>query len=153
MAEARTRTRRQRVEQKEQAIIAAAREVFQEHGFDRAKIAEIAKLAGVAEGTVYLYFENKNALLLAVAAEFYDRLTRDAAEGISDLPAVEKYLEDNLAEALLAGNVKKGKPIHVVVSDDEEEGLCFEQKGGESKSKKKTAVTSSASEEDISDES
>ncbi len=86
MAEARTRTRRQRVEQKEQAIIAAAREVFQEHGFDRAKIAEIAKLAGVAEGTVYLYFENKNALLLAVAAEFYDRLTRDAAEGISDLP-------------------------------------------------------------------
>ena len=86
MAEARTGTRRQRVEQKEQAIIAAARAVFQEHGFDGAKIAEIAKLAGVAEGTVYLYFENKNALLLAVAAEFYDRLTRDAAEGIKDLP-------------------------------------------------------------------
>jgi AcrR family transcriptional regulator len=86
MTEARTPTRRQRVEQKEQAIIAAAREIFQEHGFDGAKIAEIAKLAGVAEGTVYLYFENKNALLLAVAAEFYDRLTRDAAEGIKDLP-------------------------------------------------------------------
>ncbi len=86
MAEARTRTRRQRVEEKERAIIAAASEVFREHGFDRAKIAEIAKLAGVAEGTVYLYFENKNALLLAVAAEFYDHLTRDAATGIKDLP-------------------------------------------------------------------
>ncbi|SVC20600.1 uncharacterized protein METZ01_LOCUS273454, partial [marine metagenome] len=65
--------------------------------------------------------------------------------------SVEKYLEDNLAEALLAGNVKKSRPIHVVVSDDEEEGLCFEQKGGESRSKKKTAVT--PSDEDISDES
>ena len=86
MAETRTRTRRQRGEEKEQAIIAAAREIFQEHGFDGARIAEIAKLAGVAEGTVYLYFENKNALLLAVAAEFYDRLTRDAADGIKDLP-------------------------------------------------------------------
>ena len=67
--------------------------------------------------------------------------------------SVEKYLEDNLAEALLAGNVKKSKPIHVVVSDDEEEGLCFEQKSGGSKSKKKAAVTPSAQEEDTPDES
>ncbi len=85
MSKAPARTRRQRVEEKEGAIIAAARAVFMKHGFDRAKIAEIAKRAGVAEGTVYLYFENKNALLLAVAKEFYDHLTRDAAAGIKDL--------------------------------------------------------------------
>jgi AcrR family transcriptional regulator len=93
MSELRTQTRRQRVEAKEQAIIAAAREIFQEHGFEKTKIAEIAKLAGVAEGTVYLYFENKNALILAVASEFYDRLTRDAANGIKDLNDTVARLE------------------------------------------------------------
>ena len=42
--------------------------------------------------------------------------------------AVEKYLEDTLAEELLSGNLRKNKPITVVLSDDEEKGLCFEQK-------------------------
>ncbi len=92
MSETRGRTRRQRVEEKERAIVTAARAAFQEHGFDKAKIAEIARAAGVAEGTVYLYFENKNALLLAVATEFYDRLTEDAAVGIRDLAGTEDKL-------------------------------------------------------------
>ena len=64
--------------------------------------------------------------------------------------AVEKYIEDNLAEALLAGNVKKGKPIHVVVSDDEEEGLTFEQTGKAGK-KDSAPVSSATSNEDSAD--
>jgi ATP-dependent Clp protease ATP-binding subunit ClpC len=48
--------------------------------------------------------------------------------------AVEKYLEDNLAEALLAGNLRKSAPIKVLVHEDEEIGLSFEQgKKGSSK--------------------
>jgi ATP-dependent Clp protease ATP-binding subunit ClpC len=47
--------------------------------------------------------------------------------------AVEKYLEDNLAEALLAGNIRKSKPIKVILSEDEEKGLCFEQAKGKDK--------------------
>ncbi len=93
MNEGRPQTRRQRVEEKEFAIIAAARTVFVEHGFDKAKIAEIAKLAGVAEGTVYLYFENKQAVLLAVATDFYQRLTRDAADGIKPISGTIERLE------------------------------------------------------------
>ena len=53
--------------------------------------------------------------------------------------AVEKYLEDNLAEALLAGNIRKSKPIKVILSEDEEKGLCFEQ----TKGKDKISVSSS----------
>ena len=53
--------------------------------------------------------------------------------------AVEKYLEDNLAEALLAGYIRKSKPIKVILSDDEEKGLCFEQ----TKGKDKISVSSS----------
>jgi len=88
-----TRTRRQKVEEREQAIVSAAREVFGKHGFDKAKIAEIAKRAGVAEGTVYLYFENKNALLLAVLGAFYERLTREAADGIQAIDGTAERLE------------------------------------------------------------
>ncbi len=68
--------------------------------------------------------------------------------------AVEKFLEDNLAEALLAGNVKKSKPIKVVVSEDEDEGLSFEQQGSSIKKTKKEAVTTSpVSDEDEEKES
>jgi len=68
--------------------------------------------------------------------------------------AVEKFLEDNLAEALLAGNVKKSKPIKVVVSEDEDEGLSFEQQGSSIKKPPKEAVTTSpVSDEDEEKES
>ena len=47
-------------------IVAAARKVFIERGFDAASTAEIAANAGVAEGTIYKYFESKRDVLLAV---------------------------------------------------------------------------------------
>ena len=53
--------------------------------------------------------------------------------------AVEKYLEDNLAEALLAGNLRKNKPIKVLVDKDDDVGLCFEL----TKGKEKVAIPSS----------
>ena len=64
--------------------------------------------------------------------------------------AVEKYIEDNLAEALLAGNVKKSKPIHVIVSEDEDEGLTFEQTG-KARKKDSAPVSSATSDEDSAD--
>ena len=59
--------------------------------------------------------------------------------------AVEKYLEDNLAEALLSGNIRKGKQIEVLVHEDENIGLRFEQNKRKSKNE---AVTTSVKEED-----
>ena len=59
--------------------------------------------------------------------------------------AVEKYLEDTLAEELLSGNLRKNKPITVVLSDDDEKGLCFEQK---KTGKDKVSVSSTSSEDD-----
>jgi ATP-dependent Clp protease ATP-binding subunit ClpC len=53
--------------------------------------------------------------------------------------AVEKYLEDNLAEALLSGELRKSVPIKVLLHEDEEIGLRFEQP---KKSKKKVIVSS-----------
>ncbi|MEC8778311.1 MAG: AAA family ATPase, partial [Verrucomicrobiota bacterium] len=61
--------------------------------------------------------------------------------------AVEKYLEDNLAEALLSGNIRKSKPIKVILSEDDEKGLCFEQ----TKGKDKVSVSSSEEKEEDKD--
>jgi AcrR family transcriptional regulator len=50
-------------------IVAAALEVFVERGFATTKLEEVARRAGVTKGTVYLYFENKEALFKAVVRQ------------------------------------------------------------------------------------
>lgn len=47
-------------------ILDAATTIFAEKGFHRATIKEVARAAGVADGTIYNYFENKAALLLGL---------------------------------------------------------------------------------------
>ena len=42
-------------------LVAAARKVFSERGFQNATMEEIARLAGVAKGTIYLYYPSKRA--------------------------------------------------------------------------------------------
>ena len=50
-------------------IVAAALEVFGERGFAATKLADVARHAGVTKGTVYLYFDSKEALFKAVVRE------------------------------------------------------------------------------------
>jgi AcrR family transcriptional regulator len=75
-------TRRERVEEKERAILSAARAVFVKHGFERARMAEIARRAGVAEGTIYIYYKTKNDLLQAVVLQFWQGITEGAARAV-----------------------------------------------------------------------
>jgi ATP-dependent Clp protease ATP-binding subunit ClpC len=63
--------------------------------------------------------------------------------------AVEKYLEDTLAEELLAGNLRKNKPITVILSEDEDKGLSFDQKKS---AKDKVSVPESSSENQTEEE-
>lgn len=56
-----------RRERTENALIDAATEVFLQHGYDGATTGEIARVAGVAAGTFYLYFEDKRAAYVAVS--------------------------------------------------------------------------------------
>lgn len=50
-------------------ILDAAIKVFAEHGFFQSTIAQIARKAGVADGTIYLYFENKDDILFQFFAD------------------------------------------------------------------------------------
>lgn len=54
---------RTKTDEKERKILQSAIEVFAEKGYQQAKISEIANRAGVAHGTVYTYFKNKEELL------------------------------------------------------------------------------------------
>lgn len=60
---------RRRSEARPGEIIDAALEVFAEKGFTAARLDDVAKLAGVSKGTVYRYFENKEALFKDVIRE------------------------------------------------------------------------------------
>ncbi len=55
--------------EKRNQIISSAQEVFSELGFDRARISDIARRAGVADGTIYLYFSSKDELLISLFEE------------------------------------------------------------------------------------
>lgn len=52
-------------------IIEAAVVVIAENGYHQAQISKIAKQAGVADGTIYLYFKNKEDVLISV---FYEKM-------------------------------------------------------------------------------
>lgn len=54
---------------KRERILRAAVDVFAEHGYFNAKVAQIAKSAGVADGTIYLYFDGKEDLLITIFRE------------------------------------------------------------------------------------
>ena len=55
-------------------IMAAAREVFSEKGFNDTLISDIAERAGVVEGSLYRYFENKRDLLFRVAEDWFEEM-------------------------------------------------------------------------------
>jgi TetR/AcrR family fatty acid metabolism transcriptional regulator len=55
-----------RSHEKYERILEAALEVFAAKGFHEAKVTEIARTAGIADGTIYLYFKNKDDLLISL---------------------------------------------------------------------------------------
>lgn len=58
-----------RPENKRERILRAAIDVFAQSGYFNAKVSEIARAAGVADGTIYLYFDGKEDLLISVFRE------------------------------------------------------------------------------------
>ena len=60
---------RRRKEARPEELVAAALDVFVERGYEATTLADVARRAGVTKGTIYLYFENKEALFKAVVRE------------------------------------------------------------------------------------
>ena len=88
-------------EDKRRRIIEAAIRVFAEKGFFGARVSEIAEAAGVADGTIYLYFKSKDDILISLFEEkmqdLIDRLSACLAEHEGDPEAkVRRYIVEHL---------------------------------------------------------
>jgi TetR/AcrR family fatty acid metabolism transcriptional regulator len=78
-------TVRPAVNDKREAILRAATQVFARNGYFNSKVADIAKAAGVADGTVYLYFKSKEEILHSI----FDAAMEEAIqEGRKELEAI-----------------------------------------------------------------
>src|SRR5438105_7601691 len=73
-------------------IMDAAIKVFAERGFHTATVAEIARAAGVADGTIYLYFKSKDDLLLRLFDEKMTDLLAEARAALASEPSAPEKL-------------------------------------------------------------
>jgi TetR/AcrR family fatty acid metabolism transcriptional regulator len=72
---------RQKSDDKRRRILQAAVKVFAQKGYHRARVSEIARRADVADGTIYLYFRNKEDILVCLFDEVMEEhLQRARAE-------------------------------------------------------------------------
>jgi len=70
---------------KYEAILRAAIKVFARSGFFNSKVADVAKEAGVADGTVYLYFKNKDDILVSIFSSVVDEALEKGRARLRDL--------------------------------------------------------------------
>ena len=98
-------------------ILDAATQVFAEKGFHRATIKEIAHVAGIADGTVYNYFDNKTALMLAI----FDRLNESDQrnEDFSKITEVDSrsFMKAYLRHRLTVLQADNFEVFRVVISE------------------------------------
>jgi len=84
---------------KYQRILDAAVKVFAQNGFYNSKVAEIAKEAKVADGTIYLYFKNKDDILIKLFEEKMNVIIaklQEKLEGVSDpLEKIRIYIHSH----------------------------------------------------------
>lgn len=105
---------------KRDQIIDGAREVFLEQGFDAASMNDICRAAGVSKGTLYVYFQNKEDLFVALVEEERNRIfaTLDPLLD-ADLPIEERLrlYARRLAEALCSDGVVRAQRIIVGIAE------------------------------------
>jgi AcrR family transcriptional regulator len=80
-------------ERKRDAILDAARTVFSREGYAATSVDDVAAEAGIAKGTVYLYFKSKEELYLAALARDIRVFTGKAREEMESVPVFREKIE------------------------------------------------------------
>jgi TetR/AcrR family fatty acid metabolism transcriptional regulator len=110
-------------EQRRTEILQAALNLFSEKGFGETTVEDVAQAAGVAKGTIYLYFRSKEHLLLALKKQFMsglvDALTDLIAEAVERLSAGEpldyRDIIDDIFQAIIDYHCRQRDAVEVVV--------------------------------------
>lgn len=79
--------------EKYQRILDAAVEVIAERGYFKSPVSEIAKRAGVADGTVYLYFKSKDDVLRTAIDRRFDRFYQQINDAFVTIEGPREQLE------------------------------------------------------------
>lgn len=74
-------------------ILDAATRIFAKKGFYNATISDVAKVAEVAEGTIYLYFKNKDDLLISIFEHSMDLFIQEVNRELTGVPDPKEKLK------------------------------------------------------------
>lgn len=99
-------------EEKYQAILDAATEAFANYGYFTCQVSKIAKLAGVADGTIYLYFKNKEDILVSLFSDRMGKFIQEIRQSIVKCQTTQerlyciiqthfKYMQENRSLAIV----------------------------------------------------
>ncbi len=86
---------------KRERILRAAIKIFSQKGFFNSKVSDIARSAGVADGTIYLYFKNKDDLLISLFEEKMAEVVADVRDRVAAvegaLPRLRIFIENHMS--------------------------------------------------------
>lgn len=105
--------RRTKGMRRREEIIRTAREIFSQKGFSETRVTDITGKAGIAKGTLYLYFRSKEELFLAVIRDAAERLRNSVAEA---LQGVEDPLERvRISVPVIFENCRKEAALYLAI--------------------------------------
>ena len=77
---------------KRERILTAAERIFARRGFFAAKVSDVAKEAGVADGTIYLYFKSKDDLLISLFERRMEEVNSRLCDATADIVSPREQL-------------------------------------------------------------
>lgn len=98
-------------------ILDAAAKVFAEKGFHPTTIRDIAREAGIADGTIYNYFDNKTALLFAMLDRMKATAMQDADLSVLAGEDIRAFMKAYLYHPLMTLKADNFKLFRVIVSE------------------------------------
>jgi AcrR family transcriptional regulator len=117
-AAARPANRAERAADRRQAIIEAALDEFIDRGYAAARLDDVASRAGVAKGTIYLHFKDKQALfeelIRTALVPLIGRLAAQPAAGGSIRAALENFAENFASEVV---TTRRGAIIRLIIAE------------------------------------
>ena len=78
-------------------LLGAARKVFRAKGYDRARVSEIVREAGVAQGTFYLYFPSKRDIAVSLLDGLMETMARAVATSLDSRASFEVRIQSLIA--------------------------------------------------------
>lgn len=102
-----------RVMDKREKIVHAAIQVFKENGIEKTKISDIVKLAGIAQGTFYLYFPSKLSVMPAIAEVMVNKIITKVKHMVQGQASFSEKLEQ-FVEAVFQ-ETRDYREIHALI--------------------------------------